>query len=98
MQFSQGCLYHVYNRGNNKQPIFFKRDNYLFFLKKVNKYFLPNADILAWCLMPNHFHFLIHATEATCRLVKETPVRVNAFTEGIRLLLSSYTKAIQNQE
>lgn len=38
MQFSEGALYHIYNRGNNQQPIFFSRDNYLYFLEKVNKY------------------------------------------------------------
>jgi hypothetical protein len=30
-----GEHYHVYNRGNNRQPIFFERENYLFFLRRV---------------------------------------------------------------
>lgn len=98
MQFSEGALYHIYNRGNNKQKIFFNRGNYLYFLQKVNKYIASSSDILAWCLMPNHFHFLIHANNKTCALIKEQPVKVNALTEGIRLLLSSYTKGIQKQE
>ena len=97
MEFSKGLLYHVYNRGNNKQPIFFKRDHYLYFLEKVNKYLFPNADILSWCLMPNHFHFLIHATAATEMFVRESPCKITNFAEGIRLLLSSYTKGIQKQ-
>jgi putative transposase len=90
-------LYHIYNRGNNKQTIFFKRDNYLYFLNKVKKYISPNCDILAWCLMPNHFHFLIHANTNTLKLVKETPLKINSFTEGLRLLLSSYTQGINVQ-
>ena len=48
--------------------------------------------------MPNHFHFLIQANAATCKTVKHSPIEINALTEGIRLLLSSYTKAIQKQE
>ncbi|MFZ4544314.1 MAG: transposase [Saprospiraceae bacterium] len=53
-------LYHIYNQGNNRQKIFFNRDNYLFFLKKSGEYLLPYVDILAWCLMPNHFHFMVY--------------------------------------
>ena len=97
MQFEHSNLYHIYNRGNNNQTIFFKRDNYLYFLNKVRKYIFPNCDILAWCLMPNHFHFLIHANSNTIKLVKETPLEINALTEGLRLLLSSYTQGINIQ-
>ena len=97
MQFEASNLYHIYNRGNNKQPIFFNRDNYLYFLIKVKKYLAPNCDILAWCLMPNHFHFLIHANTETEKIIKETPLKINALTEGIRLLLSSYTQGINKQ-
>jgi len=55
MIFEAGNLYHIYNQGNNRIPIFFSRENYLFFLKKIKQYVLPYADVLAWCLMPNHF-------------------------------------------
>lgn len=98
MQFTEESFYHIYNRGNNKQKIFFADDNYLYFLEKIKKYITPNCDLISWTLMPNHFHFLIRANDHTCRLVKHTPIPINALTEGIRLLLSSYTKAIQKQE
>jgi putative transposase len=97
MLFEESNLYHIYNRGNNKQTIFFSRDNYLYFLDKVNKYIYPSCDILSWCLMPNHFHFLIHANPVTCEIVKQAPLRINKLTEGIRLLLSSYTQGINVQ-
>ena len=97
MQFEASNLYHIYNRGNNKQPIFFNRVNYLYFLTKVKRYIVPACDILAWCLMPNHFHFLIHANTDTEKIIKETPLKINALTEGIRLLLSSYTQGINKQ-
>ena len=48
--------------------------------------------------MPNHFHFLIRANSFSTRIVKEGTIKINALTEGIRMLLSSYTKAIQKQE
>ena len=63
MQFEKGHIYHIYNQGNNRQNIFFERDNYLFFLKKLKKYILPYGDILAWCLMPNHFHLMVLVNE-----------------------------------
>ena len=63
MLIEEGFLYHIYNQGNNQQKIFFKDDNYLFFLKKIKAHILPYADILAWCLMPNHFHLMVSVKE-----------------------------------
>ncbi len=60
MQFATNHVYHIFNRGNNSQPVFFSRENYLYFLAKVKTYLLPHADILAWCLMPNHFHLMVY--------------------------------------
>ncbi|MGE0771228.1 MAG: transposase [Cyclobacteriaceae bacterium] len=94
----EGEYYHVYNRGNDKQPIFPLDRNYDYFLQKLRKYLLPRCEILAWCLMPNHFHLMILATENTTRVVKERPLPMSNLMEGIRHLLSSYTKAIQVQE
>jgi putative transposase len=52
--------YHVYNRGNNFQPIFFECDNYLFFLRQLRRYLAPQAvEIIAYCLMPTHYHLLV---------------------------------------
>ncbi len=59
MYFEPEHIYHIYNQGNNRQPIFFTHENYLFFLKKITKHVLPYADVLAWCLMPNHFHLMV---------------------------------------
>jgi REP element-mobilizing transposase RayT len=33
-----GQYYHLYSRGNNRQSIFFERENYLFFLRRVREY------------------------------------------------------------
>jgi putative transposase len=63
MHFEKGNIYHIYNQGNNRQEIFFKHENYLFFLKKIQTHILPYADILAWCLMPNHFHLMVVVNE-----------------------------------
>jgi len=57
MKFYTNQLFHIYNQGNNRRQIFFTEDNYNFFLWKMRAYLLPFGDIVAWCLMPNHFHW-----------------------------------------
>jgi putative transposase len=98
MQFVEESFYHIYNRGNNKEQIFFQERNYEFFLSKIKQFVVPHANLLAWCLMPNHFHILLQANSETQKIIKEKPVKINALTESVRLMLSSYTRAIQKQE
>lgn len=61
MDFIENNIYHVYNQGNNQQRIFFNYENQKLFLDKIRKHILPYADVLAWCLMSNHFHIMIYA-------------------------------------
>ena len=51
--------YHIYNRGNNRENIFTEARNYTYFMALYEKYIAPIADTFAYCLLPNHFHFLI---------------------------------------
>jgi REP element-mobilizing transposase RayT len=53
------CFYHIYNRGINGCKIFDIENDYHFFLQKFCKYLKDLVDVYAYCLMPNHFHFLI---------------------------------------
>lgn len=97
MQYHENNLYHIYNRGNNKQQIFFSSDNFIFFLHKVIRYIKPCCDILAYSLMPNHFRFLIHADLRTIQTKKKGNAERNVLSEGLRNLLSSYAQAINKQ-
>ncbi|GGG50153.1 hypothetical protein [Epilithonimonas arachidiradicis] len=54
-----GQYYHIYNRGNNRDAIFFEEDNYRYFLKLLLKYISPIANVYCYCLLKNHFHLLI---------------------------------------
>lgn len=105
MQFEKGHLYHIFNQGNNKQKIFFERENYLFFLRKVRIYVLPFADILAWCLMQNHFHLMVKVirlelfldSEGFARSEAFAGAKVRSFNHSIGIMLRSYTSAINKQ-
>jgi len=63
ISFEHGCFYHVFNRGNNSENIFVEERNYILFLELTKKYLLQVTDIYAYCLMKNHFHFLLKIKE-----------------------------------
>ena len=56
---------------------------------------LPFADILAWCLMPNHFHLMVHVNHVEIEL---PPSAKMSFNNSIGIMLASYTGAINNQQ
>lgn len=74
MQFVLSEIYHVYNRGNQQQPLFLHRDNYLYFLGKVRHHIAPSCDVLAWYLMPNHFHLLLSTNELSVATIQCSPL------------------------
>ncbi|MGV8980889.1 transposase [Clostridium sp.] len=61
----EGAVYHIYQRGNNKEFIF-EDDNIktfiLKYLKEYNKKF--DYEILAYVIMDNHYHFLIRTNKS----------------------------------
>ena len=63
--FYEGSYYHVYNRAIGRDWLFVNEGNYSFFLKKWQKYLHPYVDTYAYCLMSNHFHFLIRIKPVT---------------------------------
>lgn len=55
-----GHYYHIFNRGARRLTIFREPDNYHFVLYRVKEYSREfNLTIIAYCLMPNHYHFLV---------------------------------------
>jgi putative transposase len=63
--FHEGNYYHVYNRTNNKEKLFLSGENHRFFIQKYEQIMLPFIDTFCWCLLPNHFHFLIRIKPIT---------------------------------
>ena len=54
-----GAYYQIYNRGIDRGRIFFEERNYRHFLRLYGRHVTPIADTFAYCLLPNHFHFLV---------------------------------------
>ena len=77
MHFETDNLYHIYNQGNNKENVFFSKGNYLYFLEKIRKYLLPQCDIIAWCLMPNHFHLMVYVHTENINLFENSESNSN---------------------
>jgi putative transposase len=99
MHFEADHIYHVYNRGNNKTIIFFSSKNYLYLLQKIRNEWLVYCDIYSYCLMPNHFHFMIQPKKEGCEtiILKEKTTHLQNLSKAIGKTLSSYTQAINIQ-
>jgi len=59
-EYQPGHFYHIYNRGVHRHSIFREPENYLYVLGKMKKYARELAvTLIAYCLLPNHYHFLL---------------------------------------
>ncbi len=98
-----GHYYHIYNKGVNNSKLFFEKRNYAYFLKQFHKYLSNYLDIFSYCLMPNHFHFLVRINESIQQENNEIDSKIllgynklSPIEKAFRNLFMSYTKAINN--
>ncbi len=97
MNFQEDYTYHIYNRSN--EQVFYTKENYLYFIKKIRIHILPYADILAYCLMPNHFHILISAKKEAEEIVLNNGIKnIQILAKSIGIMLSAYSHAINIQQ
>jgi len=91
------AYYHIYNRGVNKAPIFLDAQDYGVFMGLLKRYLgneiakdesnreYPNyaegLDLIAFCLMPNHFHMMVYQKDNT-----------KAMESFMRSLSTAYTR------
>lgn len=92
--YVEGGYYHIYNRGVEKKPIFLEHRDYLIFIRFLEQYLSPpgiitadsiknyfgKINLIAYCLMPNHFHLLVQQRPA------------DAITGLMRSLITRYVK------
>src|SRR3989344_8009788 len=88
-RYLENGYYHLYNRGVEKRKIFLDEQDYAVFLSYIRQYLEPSTgsdpksladevDLIAYCLMPNHFHFL--AKQKT----------IDGITKFIRAICTNY--------
>ncbi len=94
-----GKYYHIFNHANGNDFLFSSDNNFRFFLSKYLFYIAPIAETLTYCLMPNHFHFLIRMFDERelDKLTFKKAVKYKTFEEynskQFSNLFSSYTQA-----
>jgi len=98
MNFPEPGLYHIYNRGNNKELIFFGDGDYIHFISLCRKHIANRCQIIAWCLMPNHFHFMVQVNDESLEPVKWGGNVMPSISNGFQLLQSNYSKRINYRE
>jgi putative transposase len=92
-----GSIYHVYNRTNNGEKLFLDDEHRQFFLSRYQRYMSPLVDTYAYCLLSNHFHFLIKVKpmKDLLQVSKDTEkmMKGGLVSEYFRRFFISYTKA-----
>jgi hypothetical protein len=78
-----GEYYHIYNRGINRGRIFFEERNYDYFLQLYAQHVVPIAETYAYCLLPNHFHFLVRIRDLAGREAEDLSGRTGVRGETL---------------
>ncbi len=61
--YVEGYFYHMYNHGVHDIDLFREKFDFQYYLEKFKLYFSPYFEVYAYCLMPNHYHFIVRVRE-----------------------------------
>jgi len=85
-EFLPGAYYHIYNRGAHQRSLFINKENYRFVIRKIKQYCEQfDHTIIAYCLMPNHYHLLVR---------QDGEIKASLLPQRI---FNSYTKAFNKR-
>jgi putative transposase len=77
----EGIAYHITQRGNARQQIFFDDADHLLYLDLLTRYAAKSRlAVHAWCLMPNHVHLIA------------VPERPNSMSAALRLTHADFAR------
>ncbi len=63
-QLNTSLIYHIYNRSNDRIPIFQSKEDFYCFMDILKRYSLRfGLKIYHWVIMPNHYHLLLELEE-----------------------------------
>lgn len=98
--------YHILSRAVGDEKLFRKPADYQVFLSRYQNHISPIANTYGYCLLPNHFHFLIHTKDEACieqqfEKIKKNKEYFPAFAptfimERFSNFLNSYAKTFNN--
>lgn len=83
----KGFYYHIYNRGINSCKIFDNHDNYKYFMRLFAKHLSSHTTLYAYCLLKNHFHFVLKIEK-----------RSKFITQQFSNFFNAYAKAYNKQQ
>lgn len=89
-------FYHIYNHAVASENLFITKDDYILFLRKYEKIASPYFNVYSYCLMPNHFHFLIKVKsieELDILGLKKSDNIHNFLSQKLGNFFNSYTKS-----
>ena len=85
MKYLPENFYHLYNRGNDRDLIFLEAENYRYFVRLLRHYLSrAPAELIAYCLMPNHFHLVVYLS------------REIDFSNTLRAFTTAYVRSFNN--
>jgi len=85
--YQESGIYHIFNRGCNRNPIFYTDENYRYLTEKISTTVERfGVDVIAYCLMPNHYHLLVQQNS-------EVPI-----SKWLQYIFNGYSQAINKQE
>lgn len=94
--FEAGQYYHIYNRGNNDEKIFYEADNYAYFIRLLKRHLLPIIEIYSYCFLPKHFHLVVKFKE-----IDDLPETIKSgktkLHQGLSNLFNAYAKSINKR-
>ena len=90
-------FYHIYNKAVGSELLFKTEKDYYYFLSKFDRYLCAFAEIYTYCLIPNHFHFLIRIKEES-EIIENIKYRGKEFSfekinQAFSNFFNSYTKS-----
>jgi REP element-mobilizing transposase RayT len=87
--FDPGEFYHIYNKAVRNDTLFYDERNYRYFLNKFHLYTREVLSVYSFCLLNNHFHFLIKIDEN---------INSQTVSEQLRKFFISYSKSFNKQQ
>ena len=85
-----GKFFHIYSRTFGNELLFRNERNYAYFLRRYSDFCSNHFATFCYCLLPNHFHFLVQVRELT-----NEDAALSAFSNFLNSYSKSYNKAFE---